>query len=151
MLFSEHHAMEEYWGSGDISPRILDFGTRWRWVVTLAPRPLYLQGKSPWYSLDRRLCGPQRRSGLGGEEKNSHALPGFKPRSPALYHWAVPALVCIVHSVCVPHIVTKQLCILGFIYLPLFSFINSFFPSPFLLHRTVDTQPLNLFCCQFQR
>jgi len=27
-------------------------------------------GKEPWYLLDRRLGGPQSRSGRGGEEKN---------------------------------------------------------------------------------
>jgi hypothetical protein len=27
---------------------------------------------SPWYPLDRRLDGPQSRSGCGGEEKNSY-------------------------------------------------------------------------------
>jgi len=32
-------------------------------------------GKEPWYPLDSRLCGPQRRSGRGGEEKNSQAVP----------------------------------------------------------------------------
>jgi hypothetical protein len=37
----------------------------------LHARPLYPQGKSPWYLLDRRLDGPQSRSGRGGEEKNS--------------------------------------------------------------------------------
>jgi hypothetical protein len=31
--------------------------------------PLYPQRKSPLYPLDRRLGGPQSRSGLGGEEK----------------------------------------------------------------------------------
>jgi len=36
----------------------------------------YPQGKSPWYPLDRRLGGPQSRSGRGGEEKNSQPLPG---------------------------------------------------------------------------
>jgi len=30
-------------------------------VVSFTPRPLYLQGKSPWYPLDRRLGGPQSR------------------------------------------------------------------------------------------
>jgi hypothetical protein len=31
LLFSiEQHAMEAYWGSGCIYPRILDLGTRWR-------------------------------------------------------------------------------------------------------------------------
>jgi hypothetical protein len=56
--------------SEGIAPRILDLGSRWRWVVSFTPRPLYSQGKSPWYPLDRRLGGPQSRSGRGGEEKN---------------------------------------------------------------------------------
>jgi hypothetical protein len=43
------------------------------------PRSLYLQGKSPWYQLDRRLGGPQSRSGRGGEEKNSQPSPGVEP------------------------------------------------------------------------
>jgi hypothetical protein len=37
------------------------------------------RGKSPWYSLARRLGGPQTRSGDGGEEKNSLPLPGLEP------------------------------------------------------------------------
>jgi hypothetical protein len=32
------------------------------------------QGKSPYYPLDRRLGGPQSRSGRSSEEKNSHIL-----------------------------------------------------------------------------
>jgi hypothetical protein len=36
------------------------------------------QGKSPWYPLDRRLGGPQSRSGRGGEEKNSQPPPGLE-------------------------------------------------------------------------
>jgi hypothetical protein len=35
------------------------------------PGRLHLQGKSPWYPLDRGFGGPQSRSGRGGEEKNS--------------------------------------------------------------------------------
>jgi len=35
----------------------------------------YPQGKSPWYPLDRRMCGPQSNSGRGGEEKNSQPPP----------------------------------------------------------------------------
>jgi hypothetical protein len=37
------------------------------------------QGKSTWYPLDRKLGGPQSRSGHGGEEKNSHPLPEIEP------------------------------------------------------------------------
>jgi hypothetical protein len=41
--------------------------------------PIYSQGKSPWYPLDRRLGGPQSRSGLCGEEKNSQPLSRLEP------------------------------------------------------------------------
>jgi hypothetical protein len=37
------------------------------------------QGRSLWYPLDRRLGGPQGRSGHDDEEKNSHPLPGLGP------------------------------------------------------------------------
>jgi hypothetical protein len=71
--------MKTYWGNGCIAPCILDLGTRWRWVVSFTPRPLYPKKKSPWYPLDRRLGGPQSRSGRGGEEKNSQTPPGIEP------------------------------------------------------------------------
>jgi hypothetical protein len=71
--------MKVYWGSGGITPRILDLGTRWRWMVSFTPRPLYPPGNSPWYPFDIRLGGPQSPSGYGGEEKNSQPLPGLEP------------------------------------------------------------------------
>jgi hypothetical protein len=55
LCLTKHHAMKTYWRSGCIAPRILDIGSRWRWVVSFTPRPLYPQGKSPWYPLDGRL------------------------------------------------------------------------------------------------
>jgi hypothetical protein len=58
-----------------------DLGTIWRWVVSFTPWPLYPQGKSPWYPLDKRLGGSQNRSGRGGE-KNSQPLPGLEPPDP---------------------------------------------------------------------
>jgi hypothetical protein len=60
---------EDIMGSGDVAPRILDLGTRWRGVVSFTPRPLYLQGKSPWYPLSRRLGGPQGRSERSGRRQ----------------------------------------------------------------------------------
>jgi hypothetical protein len=71
--------MKARWGSGGIAPRILDRGTRWRWVVSFTPRPLYTQGMSPRYPLDSKLDGPQSHSGRGGEEKNSQPPPGLEP------------------------------------------------------------------------
>jgi len=31
--------------NGGIAPRVLDLGTRWRWVVSFTPRPLQPPGK----------------------------------------------------------------------------------------------------------
>jgi hypothetical protein len=65
---------------------ILHFGTRWRWVVTFTPRPLYPRRKNPRYPLDMSLGGPQRRSGRRGEEKkfvfwqeSNHGPPDHSP------------------------------------------------------------------------
>jgi hypothetical protein len=52
-------------------------------VVSSTLQPLYSQGKSPWYPLERRLSGPQSQSEHGGEEKNSRPLPGLEP--PIIY------------------------------------------------------------------
>jgi hypothetical protein len=65
----KHHAMKVYLRSRGIAPHILKLGTRWRWVVSITPRPLYSQGKSLWYPVDRRLGRPQSWSGRGGEQK----------------------------------------------------------------------------------
>jgi hypothetical protein len=61
-----------------------DLDTRWKWVVSFTPQPLPPppKGKSPWYLLDRRLGGPQSRTGRGCEEKNSHSSPGIEPQNP---------------------------------------------------------------------
>jgi hypothetical protein len=74
--------MKAYWGSGDITPHILDICTRLRWVVSFTPRPLYSQGKGPWCPLDKRLGGPQSRSGRGGKKKNSQPRRESNPRTP---------------------------------------------------------------------
>jgi hypothetical protein len=69
--------MKAYWGSGSITPRILDLDLRWRRVVSFTPRQLYPQGKNPWYPLDRRLGGLQSQSGRG-DEKNSQSPSGIE-------------------------------------------------------------------------
>jgi hypothetical protein len=72
-----------------------DLGTRWRWVISFTPRPLYLQWKSPWYSLDRRLGGPQSRFGRGDEEKNSQPLRESKPGTPIFQPVAYTILIYV--------------------------------------------------------
>jgi len=46
---------------------------------SFTPRPLYPQGKSPWYPLYMRLDGPHTRYGRDGEDEKS--LPGHPIRS----------------------------------------------------------------------
>jgi hypothetical protein len=41
LCLTKHHTMKKYWGSGGIASHVLDLGTRWRWVVSFTPRPLY--------------------------------------------------------------------------------------------------------------
>jgi len=49
--------METYWGNGGITPRLFNFGTRWRWVVSFKPWLLYPGRRSPPYPLEGRLGG----------------------------------------------------------------------------------------------
>jgi hypothetical protein len=51
------------------SSTLLDLGTRWKWVVSFRPLPLYIRGKNTRYSLDRRVGAPQSQSACW-EEKN---------------------------------------------------------------------------------
>jgi hypothetical protein len=92
LYLSETYAMKAYQGSGGIAPSISILCTRWRWVVSFTPRPLYPLGKKLWYQVDRRMGGPQSRSGRGGEEV-SKPLPGLKSPPPPDHHWAVDDLI----------------------------------------------------------
>jgi hypothetical protein len=71
--------MKTYWGSEGIAPRIL-WHRHWMEVSgQFHASAALLQGKSPWYPLDRRLGESQSRSGRGGEEKNSQSPLGIEP------------------------------------------------------------------------
>ena len=71
------HVMEACRGSGGIAPLIFNLGTRWMWVGSLAPSPLY-----PWYTglqcpLNRRLGGEWSPSGHFGGKEKSHGPSGI--------------------------------------------------------------------------
>jgi len=73
----KHHTMNMYCGYVSILPFILNFRTRWMWVVGFMPQSLYPWGNSPWHLLGRSLGGPQGWSRCTGKEKNS--LPFMMP------------------------------------------------------------------------
>jgi hypothetical protein len=90
-----------WWGmGGHVITRwsILNWGTRWRWMVSFTQRPPYPRGRSFLYPLGRRWEGP--RVGLDVEIKeNLHLCPVSNPDSsfiqpyPSRYtNWALPAL-----------------------------------------------------------
>jgi hypothetical protein len=79
LCLTKQNAMKMYWRSGGIAPRLLDLGTRRRWVASFTSRPICPQEKSPWYTLYRRLGGLQSRSERGGEEKNFQPPLGIEP------------------------------------------------------------------------
>jgi hypothetical protein len=74
--------MKAYWGVELQLHSFFDLGTRWRWVVSFTPLPLYLQEEGPWYPLDRRVGGLQSHSGRCGEEKNSQPPSEIEPLNP---------------------------------------------------------------------
>jgi hypothetical protein len=65
--------MKAYWGSGSMAPFILSLRHCMEVSGQLHASAALPQGKSPWYPLNRRVGGPQSRSGRGVEErKTSH-------------------------------------------------------------------------------
>jgi hypothetical protein len=93
----EHHVMKVCWGVEVWLHAILTLppGIRWKWVVSSTTRPLYPQGKSPWYPLDRRLGEHQNWYGHDDEKENSQPLTGnWTPDhlvlTEMLHHWAIP-------------------------------------------------------------
>lgn len=60
--------MKAFRGTGGTAPLILNFVTRCKCVVNNTPRLLYWRERTYLYPLNRRLSGPQSRSGPFGEE-----------------------------------------------------------------------------------
>jgi len=46
-VLNEAPLHEDVWGSASIPPPILNFGSRWRWVVSFTPRKLYPEKRAP--------------------------------------------------------------------------------------------------------
>ncbi|PNF25877.1 hypothetical protein B7P43_G11128 [Cryptotermes secundus] len=74
-------------GSGGAVPPFLTLALDGRGVVSFTPGYFTQEENCPQYPLDRKLGGPQSRSGHSAEEKILYLL-GIEPRlsSPQLYH-----------------------------------------------------------------
>jgi hypothetical protein len=67
----KHHAIKTMrnWG---ITPRILNLRTRWKWVASFMPRPLYPRGKNLWVPTDGCM---DHKSGLDAVAKRKMSAP----------------------------------------------------------------------------
>lgn len=64
---------------GGVPPGVISLGTKWcEWSASSSGRFAHEESQDP---LNRRLCGPQGRSGCFREEKDLLSLPGSEPRS----------------------------------------------------------------------
>jgi hypothetical protein len=91
--WAPHH--EGVLGSECTAPRILQLGTRWKWVVSFTPRPLYLPGKEPLASIGWEAgWAPEAVWTRWWREifsaPTGTRTPDHPSRNPALYHWAIP-------------------------------------------------------------
>jgi hypothetical protein len=64
--------MKAYCRSGDTDPRILNLGTRWRWVVSFTLRPLYLQEEASCTHWIGGWVGT--RAGLDAVTRRNHPI-----------------------------------------------------------------------------
>jgi hypothetical protein len=65
-----------------MAPLILDLGTRWRWVVSFTPRPLYRQGKTPGTHWIGGWVGPRAVPDAVVKRKIPSPSRESKPRTP---------------------------------------------------------------------
>jgi hypothetical protein len=89
--------MKMYWVNGGITPRILNLGIRWWWVVSFTSRPLYPRGEAPGAHCLGGWVG--RRSGLDAVAKKKSIIapagkvnPGRLTRSLFLVLTELPRL-----------------------------------------------------------
>jgi hypothetical protein len=71
--------MKAYWGVEVYHLALFDLGTEGGEWSASRPGRFTPRERAPFYPLDRRLGGPQSRSGRGGEEKNSQPPPAIEP------------------------------------------------------------------------
>jgi hypothetical protein len=99
LCLTKHHAMKMYWVSGGIAPRILDLGTRWRWVVSSLSGRFTPRERAPGTRLIGGSVGPS--AGLDAVVKRKIPSPRREsnPRTPIVQpvaqcytDWAIAAL-----------------------------------------------------------
>lgn len=92
------HTIETQKESGVLTSLILNLRSRWKWVVRLTPRPLYLLGKNTLFRLSRRMSGPKSRCLCFGERKTFMSMLGSEPGSQSSRYTDYTAPVAVLES-----------------------------------------------------
>ena len=66
----KYHATTVYCGTPGKAPQFINFGSRWRWLITSTFGYFcYVEVTPTSFTLDRTLVGPQHRSGNGDKDR----------------------------------------------------------------------------------
>jgi hypothetical protein len=99
-------------GSGGIAPCVLNLEIRWIWVVSFTHLPLYPQGKSPRYPLDRRLSGP--KASLNAMEIGQVSAPsGIESRIPRCPAQSLVTILTELYIELLTHVTRGSWCFMG--------------------------------------
>jgi hypothetical protein len=104
LCLTKHHALKTYCGSGGIAPRILDLGTRWRWVVSFTPRPHYLKESAPrthwiggWVGPKAVMDAVVKRKIRSPRRESNPRTPIVQPLAQRYTDWAITSLFTYSH------------------------------------------------------
>jgi hypothetical protein len=84
VLHWRRRAMKGYEGVEIQLHGFFKLGSRWRWAVSFTSRPLYPRRKILRYPLNKKLAGPQSRSGRFIDVKTLFSLPRIRTTIPRL-------------------------------------------------------------------
>jgi hypothetical protein len=97
ICLNKHHTMKVNRVNWAITPYILNFSSRWRWMVRFTPLVNLILGKGPRYPINEKVGGPQRESGGSGalapagnrtpNPPSSSPLPNYSGTWAILYLW----------------------------------------------------------------
>jgi hypothetical protein len=90
LCLTKHHAMKTYWRNGGLAPRILDLGTRRRWVVTFTPRQHYPREADPGTNCIEGWVDNRAVLDTAGKTKIPSPHRESNTRTPIVQHLAQP-------------------------------------------------------------
>jgi hypothetical protein len=108
---------EDVLGSGDIARRILNLGTRWRWLASFTPQALYPGERAPGTHWIGGWVGPRAGLNAVAKRNNTYHYRESKPGRPAHSSATIlPELPRLLHSPDLAHF-SKEISVRKMIFL----------------------------------